>query len=108
MLVGGTVVRGMLGLRPPPAGVVIAAFGEKLESQRARDRRRLDEAHGDAIAEPVRLAAPVADQSMPILVIAEIIRADGARRDEAVRAGVVELDEQPGARRAGNVTFERG
>ena len=32
----------------PAAGVVIAALRQKLESQRAGDRRRFDQAHGDA------------------------------------------------------------
>src|SRR6516165_4279299 len=92
--------------RPPPARAVIAAFGEKFESQRARDRRGLDQPHRDAIAEAVRLAALSADQGMAVLVVAEIIGADGARRDEAVGAGVVELDEQAGAGGARDVALE--
>ena len=40
------------------------------------------------------------------LVVAEIFVADGARRDEAVGAGLVELDEQAGARDAGDAAFE--
>ena len=86
-----------LGPRPPLSGPVIAPLREKLESQRAGDRRGLDQAHGRPVAEPVRLAAAVADEGVAILVIAEILAADGARRDESVGAGVVELDEQPGA-----------
>src|SRR5262249_29594461 len=79
--------------RPPPARAVIAAFGQKFESQRARNRRGLDEPHRDAIAEAVGLAAAGADQGMAVFVVAEIIGADGARGDEAVGARVVELDE---------------
>src|SRR5262249_56160722 len=93
----GRPVRGRGGgcalTRPPPARAVIAAFGQKFESQRARNRRGLDEPHRDAIAEAVGLAAAGADQGMAVLVVAEIIGADGARGDEAVGAGVVELDE---------------
>src|SRR5258708_7295418 len=59
-----------------------------------------------ASAEAVRLAAASADQGMAVLVVAEIIRADGARRDEAVGAGVVELDEQAGAGGARDVALE--
>src|SRR5262249_29850906 len=91
---------------PPPARAVIAAFGKKFESQRARDRRRLDEPHRDAIAEAVGLAALSADQGMAVLVVAEIIGADSARGNESVRAGVVELDEQAGAGGARNGALE--
>src|SRR5262245_33790536 len=92
--------------RPPPARAVIAAFGMKFESQRARGRRGLDEPHRDAIAEAVRLAAAGADERMAVLVVAEIIGADGARGDEAVGAGIVELDEQAGAGGARDVALE--
>src|SRR5215475_3568225 len=109
MLAGGARFITTFRLRAPPAGAaVIAALGEKFESQRAGDRRRLHQLDGDAVAEPVRLAAAVADQRMPTLVVAEEIGADGARRDEAIGAGVVELDEQAGAGGAGNVPFEGG
>src|SRR5262249_59768760 len=43
---------------------------------------------------------------MAVLVIAEIIGADGARGDESVRAGIVELDEQAGAGGARDVALE--
>src|SRR5262245_62670211 len=54
----------------------------------------------------MRQAAALADECMAILVVAEIFAADGARRNEPVRAGVVELDEQTGAGGAGNVPLE--
>ena len=91
---------------PPPVRAVIAALGEKFESQRARDGRGLDEPHRDAIAEAGRLAAARADQGVAVLVVAEIIGADGARRNEAVGAGIVELDEQAGAGGARDVALE--
>src|SRR4051812_40986067 len=62
---------------------LIAPFGQKLESQRARDRRRLDQLHGHRVAQPVALAGMVADQRVAWLVIAEIIVADRARGNEA-------------------------
>src|SRR5262249_30049014 len=89
--------------RAPPARAVIAAFGQKFESQRARDRRGLDEPHRDAITEAVGLAALSADQGMAGLVGAGIVGADGARGGESVRAGVVGLDGQAGAGGARNV-----
>ena len=52
------------------------------------------------------LAAAIADQRMPVFVIAEILLADGTCRNEAVGAGVVELDEQAGAGGAGDMAFE--
>ena len=95
----------LLGPRPPRSGA-LAALRQKLESQRTRDRRGLDQAHGHAVAEPVGLAAAVADQRVTVFVIAEILAADRARRNEPVGAGIVELDEQSGAGDAGNVSVE--
>src|SRR5262245_64191023 len=43
---------------------------------------------------------------MAIFMVAKIFAADGAPGNEAVRAGVVELDEQTGAGGAGNVSLE--
>ncbi len=45
---------------------------------------------------------------MARLVVAEIFVADGARRHEAVGAGVVELHEQAGAGDAGDAALEGG
>src|SRR5262245_27684731 len=85
-----------------------AAVGQQLEAERAGDRRGLDQPHRYRVAEPVGLAAGIADQRMAVLLIAEIFVADRARRDETVGAGIVELDEQAGAGDAGNVALERG
>src|SRR5205823_2223278 len=89
------LTRGMLPRAPVgllrPARQTMAALRQKLEAQRARDRRRLDQPHAHAIAEPIALAAADADERMPVLVVAEIFGADRARRDEPVGAGVVEL-----------------
>ena len=60
--------------------------------------------HRHRIAEPVRHRA--ADKGAAGFVEAEIFVADGARRDKAVGAGLVELDEQAGARDAGNMPVE--
>src|SRR5262249_25265153 len=104
--VRGRRARRMLAPDRPPPGDVIAALGEKLESQRARDRRGLDQPHGDAIAKAISLAAARANERVAVLVIAEILAADGARGNEARRAGTVELDEEPGARGAGDMAGE--
>src|SRR4051794_26268734 len=97
-------------LAAPPTRVPIsgldASAGQQLEPQRAGDRRRLDQAHRDAIAEPPGLAGAVADQRVFGLVVAEKIVADGACRDEAVGAGLVELDEQAGAGRTADAALE--
>src|ERR1700732_1716699 len=99
-----------LGRGPLPpdaaAGRGAAALGQKLETQRARDRRRLDQTHPDAVTQTVGFAAAVADQGMAILVIAKIIRSYGARRYESVGAGVVELHEQAGTGGARNMALE--
>src|SRR5690349_3512865 len=97
----------MLAPHVPAAGPCIAARGKKFESQRACDRRGFDQPHRDSIAEPVGLAAARADQGMAVLMMAEIVVADGARRDEPVGAGVIELDKKAGAGRPGDVTLER-
>ena len=78
-------------MRARPASAVAAAgaaLRQQLESQRARDRCSLDQAHRHAIAQPVRLAAAIADEGMAVFVIAEIFLPDGARGNEAVGAGV--------------------
>ena len=79
-------------------------MSDKLKSERAGDRRRLDELHRDRIAEPVPHSA--ADKRAAGFVEAEILVADGAGRDKAVGAGLVELDKQAGTRDAGNVSIE--
>src|SRR5438874_85581 len=101
----GLLVCLLLGPRPPRSGA-LAALRQKLESQRARDRRGLDQAHGHAVAESVGLAAAVADQRVTVFVIAEILAADQAGRDEPIGTGIVELDEQAGAGGARNVAVE--
>ena len=47
-----------------------------------------------------------ADQRMQSLVMAEIIIAEHGCRNETIGAGLVELDEEPGARRPGNAAIE--
>src|SRR5262245_15771775 len=97
-------------LRPGRAGrcptLLIAPFRQEFESQRPGDRRRLDQAYRHLVAEPMGLAAVGADQRMPVLVIAEVLVADLAGRDEAVGAGLVELHEQAGAGRTRDVARE--
>src|SRR5262249_62026164 len=58
------------------------------------------------IAEAMSGSGLGTDKSVAILLITEILRSDRARRNEAVRASVVELHEQAGAGDAGNVPFE--
>src|SRR5437016_1744903 len=103
---GSRTARGRRARASAAGGRRYSGLGEKFESQRACDRRGLDEPHRDAIAEAVRLAAASADQGMAILVVAKIVGADGARGDESVRAGIVELDEQAGAGGARDVALE--
>src|SRR5215468_561323 len=90
------------------AGTVIASLRQELEPQRARDRGGFDQAHTDAVAKTIGLAGVVADQRVLVFVVAEILAADRARRNETVRAGVIESDEQSGADGARDVSFERG
>ena len=60
------------------------------------------------VAELIGLAGARADQRVMGLVIAEIIVAERAGGNEAVGAGVGELDEQPGVGGAGDAALETG
>lgn len=66
------------------------------ETQRPGDRRGLDQLDRHWIAKPVGLR--MADERAACLVKAEIFVADSARRNESVGAGLIEFDEQTGAR----------
>src|SRR4051812_525689 len=65
-----------MALRPN----LIAPFGEDFESQRAGNGRRLDQLHGDGVAQPVTFAGVIAGQRMARLIVTEIVVAQGARR----------------------------
>src|SRR4051812_22222126 len=98
-------------LEAPPAGMalranVIAPFGEDFESQRPGNRRRLDQLHGDGVAQPITFAGVVAGERVARLVVAEIVVADSACRYEPVRASLGELHEQTGARDAADTPLE--
>src|SRR5262245_47875893 len=82
------------------------AFGQELEAKRAGDRGGFDQLDGDTVAQPMSFAAATADHGVPRLFVTEVVVADGAGWNEAVGAGAVELDEQAGARDAGNAAFE--
>ena len=100
----GRLLGPVFSLSGAPGGT---AFGKDLEPQRAGDRRGLDKPYGDRIAQAVGCRA--ADKGVGGFVVAEVFVApDGARRDEAVGAGLVELDEQARARDARYVAVEGG
>src|SRR5271163_4155145 len=95
-----------LKFRPSPRGLSsplarLACMAHELETQGAGDRRGLDQFDGDRVAEPVGFG--IADKGAASFVEAEILVADKAGRDKAVGAGLVELDEQSGARHTGNM-----
>src|SRR5262249_3722286 len=95
----------------PAAGMafrtsLIASFGEDFESQRARDRRGLDQLHGRGVAQPVAFTGVIADQRVACLVVAEIVVAERACRDESISACFVELHEQARPRDAADPALE--
>src|SRR5215213_7913029 len=96
----------MLTARPAPLALVDLAAGEKLEAQGAGDRGGFHQPHGNRIAQPIGFSAAVADQRMAALVEAKEFIADGARRNEAVGAGLVQLDEESRAGDAADAAFE--
>src|SRR3954465_8173087 len=84
-----------------PARPVKTALRNQFKTQRAGDRRRFHQLDDHRIAQPVSLAAVLADHGVASLVEAEIFIADGARGNETVGAGVAQLAEQAGASDAG-------
>jgi hypothetical protein len=83
-----------------------AAFRQQLEAEGAGERRCLDELDLDAVAKAMHFACARADHGMARLVVVEIVGAQRAHRHEPVGAGLVELDEQPGAGDAGDAPVE--
>src|SRR5688572_15335600 len=72
---------------PPCPRPTIAAFGE-LEAQRARDRVGLGEAQGQLLADPVGVAAVLADQLARGFLVAEIFLAEGLGEHQPVTAEI--------------------
>ena len=83
----------------------IAASSDSISNRSAGDGRP-DEAHRNRIAEPIGLSAGVADERMGALLVTKIFIAQGRGRNEAVGAGVVELDEQAGSGDAADAPLE--
>src|SRR5579885_1325498 len=79
-------------------------MAHKRKTQGASDRRRFNELDRDRITQPMRVRR--ADKGAAGFVEAEIFVADQTCRDEAVSAGVVELDKETGAGDAGNMAVE--
>src|SRR5437764_538935 len=71
-----------------------AAFAEQFEAQRAGNRCGFQQAHLDAIAEPVRFAGAAADHRMIGFIEAEIFLTERRDRNKAVRASVNEPHKQ--------------
>src|ERR1700730_18574226 len=92
--------------REAPQGRIDASLRDEIETQRAGHRNRLHQAHRHLVAEPVCLAARLADQRMGRLVVADILVADLSRGDEAVSPGLVELDEEAGTGDAADMALE--
>src|SRR5690349_18467304 len=90
----------LLGRTRAPAGTPV----DQPEAQRAGDRRRLDEFDRDRIAKAV--GRGTADESAASFVKTKVLLADAARRNKAIGAGFIELDEQTGARHPGNMPVE--
>src|SRR5262245_43800372 len=92
------LARGMTSLART---MIIAAFGKQFEPQCSRCGDRLDELDLDPVAQSMRLTGAFADKGVQLLFVAKEVFAERPCRDETVRARVVELHEQAGARDAG-------
>src|SRR6516162_7124480 len=90
----------------PAQGRLVASLRQQLEAQRAGNRHGFDKTHRHLVAQAVGLAGRVTDQRMGSFVITEEVIAERARRDEAVGAGLVELDEQARAGDAADMSLE--
>src|ERR1700731_2116625 len=100
-----------IGLRPgncrafaPTRGD--GAFRQQFEPQRAGYRGCFYQTYIDDVTEPVHGTAACADQRVACLIVIEILRPQRADRDQAVGAGIAELDEQPGAGDAGDAALK--
>src|SRR5262244_2245458 len=102
----GARIRTAASAPAAPKRRLVAAFREQLEPQRARHRDRLHQLDRDLVAEPVGLAGRLADQRMGGLVESKIVIAERSGRDEAIGAGLVELDEQAAAHDAADAAGE--
>ena len=94
-------------MRTAAAHRAAASLRHQFETQRARDRSRLDQLHRNRVAETVGFARALADHRVRTLVVTEVIVADRASRHEPIRSGPGELHEEPGARHARDAAFER-
>src|SRR5262245_5801862 len=84
------------------------ALVEELETERTGRWDSLNQAHLDEIAKLEGSAGFLADQSMTLLVMIEILMADGGGRDEAVGAGLVQPHEEAGAGEPGDAGGKAG
>ena len=71
----------------------MAALGQKLKAQGTSNGGCLYEANPNAIAETIGFSALISDQCVFVLVVAKIFIADCSCRNEAIGAGMIELDE---------------
>src|SRR5438270_2076453 len=80
---------------------------QQFEPQRAGDRCCFYQTDVDHVPQSVHGTAARADQRMAGLVIVVILGTERADRDQPVSAGILELDEQPGAGDAGDAALKR-
>ena len=85
-----------------------ARLRQQFEPQRARHRGCFYQTNVDHVTQPVHGTAARADQRVAGLVVIEIFRSQGADRDQAVGAGIAELDEQSGPGDAGDAALKGG
>src|SRR5215218_3475064 len=92
--------------RPPLLRSGWRRFRQQFKPQRAGDGSCFDQPHCYAVAKAVRGAARATYHRVLILLIAKVFVPDGARRNESVGAGIVELDEQARTGNAGDTPFK--
>src|SRR5215210_7119935 len=92
--------------RPPRLRSGRGCFRQQFKPQRAGDGGCFDQPYCYAVAEPVRGAARATYHRVLVLLIAKVFVPDGARRNESVRTGIIELDEQARTGNAGDTPFK--
>src|SRR5688572_23118636 len=93
-------------VRPLPRSSTVRSFG-KLEAQRSGDRIGFGEAQRELLADPVGLAALLADQFARRLIVAEIFLAQRLREHQAVTAEVGHRGEEAERLDAGDPALDQ-
>src|SRR5207253_819770 len=92
---------------PWPGHFTGFGFAQHLKDQSAGDRGRFLELDRNPASEAPPLARPLPHQSVLVIVMHEVLVAEGRDGDKAVGAGVGQPHEEPKPRHSGDAALER-